>query len=221
MTDQTDTTNLEADDTALGGTAPDATDTATETTNDADKTTALGSDGADAGAQDAPVAPDAYDFEGIELPEGMEFDKEAFDALEPVLREMNMPQESANALVKGYTEKLVPLIEQRAMQQVDDQGDELRANLARQLQVDPEVGGKHLTESKAMAAKALAHALPNATDREAFNTFMNESGLGNHPMLMRVIAAFGRNLSEASTPAASGAEAGEPSIADIFYPKQG
>lgn len=221
MSDQADTTNstetqADAETTALG--AGETTETAAE-----DKTTALGADdGADARQEDAAVgAPEAYSFEGVEFAEGVEFDKEAFDALEPVLRELNMPQEAATSLVKGYAEKLVPMIEARTKQAIDDQGDELRANLARDLQADQIVGGKHLPESKAMAAKALAHALPNAAEREQFNTFMNESGLGNHPMLMRVIASFGHTLSEASNPAAAGAETSEPTAKEIFYPTGG
>ena len=184
-----------------------------------------GSQGADAGASDAgdgdnsPAvtgAPDAYDTAAWKMPEGVEFDTEGFTAVEPVLRELNLSNDQAGKLMGVYAEKIVPMIEQRAAAQMDAAAQELSANLARDLQADPEVGGAKLKEAQAYAAKGIASAIPDAATRAEFSKFLNESGLGNHPLLTRVLASAGRALSEATTPAA-GAGGGEKTAAEVFY----
>lgn len=176
---------------------------------------------AEAAAAEAPAgAPEAYDVAAFQLPEGIEFDTAAFEPFEPVLRELNLSQEQAGKLVGVYAEKLVPLIQQRTAEQFDNQAAELRANLARDLQADPEVGGKKLDESRSYAAKAIAHFIPKAEERSEFSTFLNESGLGNHPLLMRLVAGSGRVLAEASTPTAETAQ--QPlTESQKFYGKKG
>lgn len=162
-------------------------------------------------------APEAYDVEAFKsgLPEGMEFDQEAFDAVEPVLRELNLSQEEAGKVLGGYAEKVLPVLEKRAIEKFNNDGAELRATMARELQGDPEVGGKNLEESRAYAAKAIAHFLPNEEDRATFSKFMDESGFGNDRFLMRIIAGSGRTLGEATTPGGGGTT--EKSTAQKFY----
>jgi hypothetical protein len=174
----------------------------------------------DKAAEQPAGAPEKYDTAAFTMPEGIEFDSEAFGAFEPALRDLNLSQDQAGKLVGVYAEKLVPLIEQRTVQKMDESAAELRANLARELQDDPEVGGKKLDESRSFAAKAIAHFIPDAKDRAAFSEFLNESGFGNNRFLMRLTAGAGRVVSEASTPA------GESSAAPItesqkFYGKGG
>jgi hypothetical protein len=172
-------------------------------------------------SQDAPEgAPDTYDTAAWKMPEGVEFDTEGFTAVEPVLRDLNLSQDQAGKLMTTYAEKIVPMIQQRTAQAFDDKAAELRADLARDLQADPEVGGKKLDESRAFAAKAIAHFIPDKDERNEFSTFLNESGLGNHRLLMRLVTGAGRAISEASTPAAE--TAAKPlSEAEKFYGKGG
>lgn len=212
--------------TALGDAA--AAETTTETTEEVttEATEAVGSQGADAGASDdagdggdppaVTGAPDAYDTAAWEMPEGMEFDQEGFEAVEPVLRELDLDNDQVGKLMGAYAEKIVPMIEQRATQRMDDAAQEMSANLARDLQADPEVGGAKLKEAQAYSAKAIAAGLPDAAQRSEFSKFLNESGLGNHPLLTRVLNVAGRAMSEASTPAA-GAGGGEKTAAEVFY----
>lgn len=215
--------------TALGDAA--TADTSTEAQGD-DKVTpegdkADGSQGADAQASDAdgkdgdsPAeavgAPDAYDTAAWQMPEGVEFDKDGFEAVEPTLRELNLTNDQAGKLMGAYAEKIVPMIEQRAEKQMNDAAQEMSANLARDLQADPEVGGAKLKEAQAYAAKAISAAIPDAATRSEFSKFLNESGLGNHALLTRVLNVAGRAMSEASTPAA-GAGGGEKTAAEVFY----
>jgi hypothetical protein len=175
----------------------------------------------EAPAEEAPEgAPETYDTAAFQMPEGIEFDAEAFGEFEPALRELNLTQEQAGKLVGVYAEKLIPLIAKRTTDKFEETGAQIRADMARELQADPEVGGKKLEESRAMAAKAIAHAIPDKNERNEFSTFMNESGFGNHRLLMRLVAGYGRALSEAST-LAPATDATPLSTSEIFYGKKG
>ena len=166
-------------------------------------------------APDFLGAPDDYDPAAFEMPEGVEFDGEMFDLVKDDLKGMNVSQKGAGQLLGMFTEKVIPKIQERQVAAIEEQGRELSADLARQLQSDPEVGGAKLKESQAFAAKAIASAIPDAALRAQFSEFLNESGLGNHPLLMRVISAGGRALSEGTTPA--GETVTERSDAQKFY----
>lgn len=235
MTTETTTTNdataaaTDAGATTALGDAAASTETTTETTEQVttEATEADGSQGADAGASEADGkdgassaeavgAPETYDTAAWEMPEGVEFDAEGFEAVEPVLRDLNLTNDQAGKLMGAYAEKIVPMIQQRAEKQMTDAANEMSANLARDLQADPEVGGAKLKEAQAYSAKAIAAAIPDAGKRAEFSQFLNESGLGNHPLLTRVLNTAGRAMSEASTPAA-GAGGGEKTAAEVFY----
>jgi hypothetical protein len=192
--------------TALGDAA------ATEAAAEAGDGEAVAADAA-AAAADASAAvtilgaPEAYDATAFTMPEGVEFDSELFDLVKDDLKGMDLSQTGAERVVGMFAEKVAPKIAERAVKAIDDAAAELSANLARDLQADPEVGGAKLKESQAYAAKAISHFIPDARVRADFSKFLNESGLGNHPLLTRVIAGAGRAISEASTPAAETASA--------------
>lgn len=165
-------------------------------------------------------APEAYDATAFTMPEGVEFDSELFDLVKDDLKGMDLSQTGAERVVGMFAEKVAPKIAERAVKAIDDAAAELSANLARDLQADPEVGGAKLKESQAYAAKAISHFIPDAKVRADFSKFLNESGLGNHPLLTRVIAGAGRAISEASTPAAETASA-PLTAAEAFYGRKG
>lgn len=229
MTENSQTNDTTADAVEAGeDTALAAAAAAAEGADTADKDKAA----ADAGkAEDADKtgedkvekpqgAPEAYDTAAFAMPEGVTFDTEGFAAVEPVLRDLDLSQDQAGKLMTAYAEKIVPMITERTIKAQDDAAAELRANLARDLQADKEVGGKNLDESRSFAAKAIAHFIPDKTERSEFSTFLNESGLGNHPLLMRLVAGAGRTLSEASTLAGEKSLA-EQSNSEVFYGKKG
>lgn len=185
---------------------------------DADKKD--GADKSDADPDSIVGAPEAYDTDAFTMPDGVEFDTEMFDLVKDDLKGMDLSQKGAETVVGIFASKVVPKIEERAVKAIDDAGATLRANLARDLQADPEVGGTKLKESQAYAAKAFAHFVPKAEERAQLSQFLNESGLGDHPLLTRVIAGAGRALSEASVPAGAGGTQ-ERTAAEKFYGRKG
>lgn len=160
-------------------------------------------------------APEEYDATTFTLPEGVEFDGELFDLVKDDLKGLDLSQEGAGKIVGLFAEKIVPKIAERTEARMAEMGQEISAQFAKDLQADPVVGGVKLKEAQAYAAKAMTAALPDAAQRAEFSKFLNESGMGNHPLLMRVIAAGGRAMGEATTPA--GGVVAEKSVAQKFY----
>lgn len=162
-------------------------------------------------------APEKYEFD---LGEGVAFDEAAFEAIEPILRDMDLSQDAANKIIGGYAEKVLPVLQQRAETQAAEAGQQLIADWAKETLADKEVGGARLDESKAMAARTISHFLPQDTEGQQFRTFLNESGLGNHPQMMRMMSRIGRELGEAKVDPGFGG--GRPlTTEEKFYGRKG
>lgn len=139
----------------------------------------------------APIgAPEAYD---LKAPEGSQgFDTEAFAIAEPVLRELNLTNEQAQKVVDVY-----PALMQRA---ADEAGKSIIADVVAQRaawetasRADPEIGGT--PEHHATVINTAAKALDKFGGAE-FRSFLNETGLGNHPDMIRFAFRAGSAISE-------------------------
>ncbi len=163
-------------------------------------------------------APEAY---AIELPEelakaGMTFDKEAFDAVEPILRDLNLSNEAASALTSAYAEKILPLLQKRAGEANDALGADMRRQWseAATKEFDGREGRAAFNEVKALCRQAFIRGGVNA--ESPFLTLLEESGLGSHPDMIRTMAYFGRALGEAGIEAGNGGAAPKR-LADKIY----
>lgn len=129
-------------------------------------------------------APEEYaDFE---LPEGFELDAAALDAFKPIAKELNLSQEQAQRLVTLQTENA-----QRWADQLVTQHIEQRTSWREASTNDSEFGGAGLAQNLATAKQA----------REAFGTpelskLLNETGLGDHPEVIRYFYRVGKATSE-------------------------
>lgn len=140
---------------------------------------------------DAPKvvgAPEKYaDFK---LPDGVKLDATEVTDLQTYAKTHNLTQEQAQALVdrtlktRGDTEASVIAKQQEAVKQ-------LATDWKTQTQADKEIGGDNLTATLATAVKA----------RDAFGSpelirILNDSGMGNHPEVVRFFAKVGKAMSE-------------------------
>lgn len=147
--------------------------------------------GGDEGA--AAGAPEKYE---LTPPEGFEaIDAALMGEAEPVLRELNLSNEQA--------QKLVPLVGkaiQDAVAKANDAGarqvSDLRKGWADAFDADPEIGGANRKATEAAAAKAFDHY--GLKPGEGLRQLLDESGLGNHPDMIRFVARVGRDLAEGS-----------------------
>lgn len=176
--DSTQATNLLATGANDGGQQQQATE------GQADQ----GQKAADDKTNDAAKALETYEFAP---PEGKEFSPEVIGAFTDVARELNLTNEQAQAAIN----KLAPAFAAReaaAMEQA-------REAWVGEANSDKEFGGAQFAENLAVAKKAVdAFASPE------LRTLLEESGLGNHPEVIRVFYRAGKAISEDSFVRGSG-----------------
>lgn len=168
------------------------------------ETSVLGGDlGDDTPADDAVVEPAAADEapagapEKYELiPEGWTIDEGLMGEVEPVLRELNLTNDQANALLP-IVPKIMAKASDAAMQSIIDAGAAQRKEWFDAFAADPEIGGSNREATIALAAKGLS-ALGFA-EGHPFRALMTETGFGNHPDMIRTFRALGEMTAEDGT----------------------
>ena len=175
MTDQAPTDNAEgaAPATEAPATAAPATEQAAPEATPATEA---------AKPADSGVIPEQYDFSAIE---GLDFDEGGLVAFGEFARENGLSQEKA----AGLLAKLAPAMAQRQQQAIEA----VRAEWEGQSKADSEFGGPKLTENLAVAKRAMDQfGTPELT------ALLNETGLGNHPEIIRAFYRAGKAISEDS-----------------------
>jgi hypothetical protein len=150
---------------------------------------------------EAPKAPEAYEFKA---PEGRVFDSEVMASYSQVAKELNLSQESAQRLLDAVGPKMA----ERQMAMIEA----TRNGWADSSKSDREFGGEKLSENLGVAKKAL-----DAFGTTELRTLLNETGLGNHPELIRFMFRAGKAISEDRmvSGSATQAKAGPRSFADL------
>lgn len=134
----------------------------------------------DAPADKPASAPEKYEFKA---PEGREFDAETIARFSEVAKELNLTNEAAQSIL----DKMGPQLASRQESQIKAiQNQWMQASTA-----DKEFGGEKLTENLSVAKKAL-----DAFGSPELRTLLNESGLGNHPEIIRILYRAGKAISE-------------------------
>ena len=145
-------------------------------------------------------APDKYEFQAGE---GRQFDDEVIGAFSEVAKELNLSNEAAQKVL----DKVAPVLASRQEAQVA----EARAQWAADSKADKEFGGDKLQENLAVAKKA----------RDAFATpalveLLDQSGLGDHPEVIRFFVKAGKAISEDNF-VAGGHGSTQPATAQKLY----
>lgn len=136
-------------------------------------------------ADDAPQgAPEQYaDFVAAE---GVSFDTDTMTAFKDFAKSKNLSQEDAQKLIDIGTKNA-----QAQQQAFAAQIEQAQAQWAEASRIDKEFGGDKLTESMAVAKKAL-----DTFGTPELKTMLTESGLGNHPEVIRAFYRMGKAVSE-------------------------
>ena len=151
-------------------------------------------------------APEKYEFQAAE---GVELDTEALKEFEPVAREMNLTNEQAQKLVDVYP-KILAGVQQRqveAWQQTTEQW-------AADVKADKEIGGDKLPSNLSAAQRAL-----DQFGTPELKTYLNDTGLGNHPDLVKAFVKIGKAMSEDKV-LSGGHDSGGSDLVSAFYPKK-
>jgi hypothetical protein len=131
-----------------------------------------------------PKAPAEYKFKA---PEGKSFDDEVLKVYGGVAKELDLTQEDAQKVL----DKVAPAIEARQLQQVDS----VRKSWIDATAKDAEIGGDKLAENVKLATAAFQRF-----GTPALKEFLDSTGLGNHPELVRWALKVGKALSEDKPP---------------------
>lgn len=173
-----------------------AADAVTAAPVDADPLAAPSLINADAPAADAEPAavegaPEEYD---LVAPEGFTLNADAVAEFTPVAKELGLTNEGANKLIP-VAAKFAEQVRAQVAQEQQDAIVQTRADWAKAALADPEVGGspEHHAEVKAVVGKFL-----DDFGGAEFRAWLDETGLGNHPQLLRTAYRAGQAISEES-----------------------
>lgn len=161
-------------------------------------------DGTDPTVAEPPVVPEKYEFTA---PEGGELNPEVMTKFEGVAKELGLSQEAAQKVVDAMGPQIASA--QKA------QFEAIKTQWTDSARTDKEFGGDKLDENLAVAKKAL-----DAFGTPELRTLLNESGLGNHPEIIRAFYRAGQKISAPNFVAASASPGAASSAAATLYPKQ-
>lgn len=227
-TDATTDSDTTGDGTSVAA-SDDATALGSAATNDGtgdDKSgkTEDGKDGkGDEGKADAP--PETYELKPFKVGEGddaaeVQIDTALLETITPTLKEAGLTQAQLDTLAP----KVVPAIQEQVLKAQADEFATTRAQWAKEAREDTEIGGKNWKPSLALAAKALDHfgAPSEKNDKgeetNPFRVLLNQSGLGEHRVMVKMFAKIGAAISEDGTFARSEGPTVKKSREEVLYP---
>jgi hypothetical protein len=168
-------------------------------------------------APEAPAVPETYE---LTPPEGFEkLDPDALAIATPVFKELGLNNEQANKLmpVAGeFAKKIIAERDQQFLGQILEQ----RKGWLESAKADEEIGGAKWDESLQSSARALDRlGFPKGSP---LRVSLDESGYGNNPELIRLMARVGKAIGEDSDFVRSDANASvrPKSDAELFYGKK-
>lgn len=163
----------------------------------------------------APEGDDAaYELAG--LPEGIEIDAEALAAVSPIAKELNLSNEGLSKIAGVYAEKVLPSVVERVNNELQQNITATRADWATQSQEaiksDPTFEGKGLDDVRKVSAKAL-----DRFGGEKFREYLDETGLGDHPAMLKFAYQAGMQIAEDTTFERGGSATTPKSSVEKFY----
>ncbi len=147
-------------------------------------------------------APEKYEFTAGE---GVELDADALKDFEPVARDLNLTNEQAQKLVDAYP-KILAGVQQRQAEAWQKQTE----GWAETVKADKEIGGDKLTANLSAAQRAL-----DQFGTPELKEYLNATGLGNHPDLVKTFVKIGKAMSEDGM--VDGSNQGQRSAAEVLY----
>ena len=130
-------------------------------------------------------APDKYEFNAKVADAPNELDPEVLTAFGDVAKELNLPQEAAQKVL----DKVAPVMQAKQAKVIE----QTKTEWANQSQSDQEFGGESLAENLDVAKASL-----KAFGTDALKSLLTETGLGNHPEVIRFMYRAGKAIGEDS-----------------------
>lgn len=154
----------------------------------------------------ARVVPDKYD---LKLPDGSLLDAKATEKVSSFAKEMKLTQTEAQAVLERESALLASYVDNQKQHLAQQQKEWVES-----VKVDKELGGDNFNKNIEMAKRVV-----DRYGTDSFKKALNDSGLGNHPELVRFVSRIGKAMSEDQLVLPGTSPAGKKSLEDIFYPQ--
>lgn len=154
-------------------------------------------------AEQKTAVPQAYD---IKLPEGSALNPAHVDTVKTFAKENNLSNEQAQKVLER---------DHAAVTDMHQQLEQKKSEWIKTASNDPEIGGEEFTRNAELSKRVIARF-----GSEGLKKQLNETGLGNHPELVRTFVRIGKLMSEDQFIFPGGAQQTEKeskSIEDKFY----
>jgi hypothetical protein len=170
-------------------------------------------EGDDEGAEQPP---EKYE---LTAPEGLELNDEVLAEVDPVFRELGLSNDQANKIMPLAGKFMERITAAQSQQHAD-----MAADWAKEAKADQRIGGKNWVDTETFVARAFDTAAAglgkDGVQQVAdFRGLLDATGLGNHPVMIRMFRFYGERISE-DTNFARGETAGatKQSREEILYP---
>lgn len=165
------------------------------------------------GQEKRPEVPasEKLSYDGLVLPEESTLDAAHLTAVKEFATANKLTPEAAQAVLERDDDQRTSM-EAANLESWTVQAKEWRG----EVEADKELGGDALPVTLTNAKTALAKFFPSE-----FVAQLGESGFGNHPGLIRGLAAVGAAMAEPTTAPTGGAAASTKSDWETFYPNSG
>lgn len=140
----------------------------------------------------ANVVPEKYT---AKLPEGIKMNDSLVETLTPVLKELNVTQAGFQKLVDAYT----PVIQKQVTEAVKAHSDN-NDRIFNEIKTEWKTQTNKLLGAEPAKEIAFAAKVLNKFGDKDVRQMLNDTGVGNHPALVKMLVAIGRSISEDSMP---------------------
>ena len=161
-------------------------------------------DGVDEEAEDGVEVQSDGEYE-FELSEDSSVSDEQLEVIADYAKELNMSQEEAQNFVflqENMNEVMQNTFVKQAQVSLENQAQEWR----KEIDSDPELGGKNSEKTIENINEALQHLIPDQKQRNEYIDFLDQTGFGDYPMNVKLLNHMGQVLR--GTPYLTGASIG-------------
>jgi len=145
----------------------------------------------------------------------MELDKALVEKVAPVLKELDLSQAGAQKLSDFFSEWRKAEADAGAKAWNDTLD-----TWAKDSKADAEIGGANYDANLAVAMKAVNAFLKTPEERKAWGEFADSTGVGEHPVLKRLLYRIGKTIKDDNPAPGGGAKpAAETDRASRLFPK--
>lgn len=180
----------------------------------------------DEGQSDEPAPPPPV-YEAFNLPENMKVEEGILKEFTDILSKFETESKTKHELVQKFGQDAVDFYTKQIQKQTEDltkfyskSWDDQKVAWKDEFLKDPEIGGNRWQTTINAANEFIGTHGGTPEQQKAFRELMETSGLGNHPIMIRLLSNANRGLSEGKPLAASTPAPAAKSKTEALYGKR-